>query len=100
MNIKFNNIYLEQLYQGVQVGKPKYAQNVIKQFKKTILLISKVESINSLYRFTSLNFEKLQNGYYSVRVNKKYRLEFLIEKDEISIRDIIIIEELSNHYGD
>jgi toxin HigB-1 len=100
MQIKFNNPYLEILFQGLEVGKPKYSSDVIKKFKKTVLLIQFAVSVNDLYKFKGLHFEKLQNGYYSVRVDKKYRLEFIIEKDELTIHDIIIIEELSNHYGD
>jgi toxin HigB-1 len=62
--------------------------------------MSFAESIIELYRFKGLHFGKLSNGLHSVRVDKKYRLEFLIEKDVIEIKDIIIIENLSNHYGD
>ncbi len=100
MLIKFSNIYLEQLYQGLLVGKPKYSPEVIKKFKKVILLIQFVTNYQELYKFKGLHFEKLQNGYYSVRVDKKYRLEFSIEKEELTIQDIIVVEELSNHYGD
>jgi|JI102314DRNA_FD_contig_31_4056075_length_494_multi_2_in_0_out_0_1 plasmid maintenance system killer protein len=100
MQIKFNNAYLELLFQGLDIGKPKYSAEVIKKFKKTIQIIQYVVSVNDLYNFKGLHFEKLLNGYYSVRVDRKYRLEFVIEKDELTIQDIVVIEELSNHYGD
>ena len=100
MLISFKNVYLEQLYQGDIVGKPKYSFDVVKKFKKTILLIKNVSSIKDLYFFKGLHFEKLNDDYYSVRVNLKYRLEFSIENNEILVEDIIVIEELSNHYGD
>ena len=37
-------------------------------------------------------------GYYSCRVDIKYRLILSIEHDEIKVKEIIIIEDLNNHY--
>jgi len=38
-------------------------------------------------------------GLYSIRVNEKYRLEFLINEEmDVVIEEIIVIEDLSNHY--
>ena len=33
-------------------------------------------------------------------INTSPILEFSIEKEELTIQDIIVVEELSNHYGD
>ena len=55
----------------------------------------------SLRNLRSLNFESLKGDYaglYSIRVDIKYRLIFMIEKDQLTISEIIIIEDLSNHY--
>jgi toxin HigB-1 len=100
MTIRFNNSYLEKLFQGKEIGKPQYSEDVIKKFKKTILVIQLVANSQDLHKFKGLHFEKLQNGYFSVRVDKKYRLEFTIEHDNLTIHEIVVIEELSNHYGD
>jgi plasmid maintenance system killer protein len=84
MVIRFNNDYLEALYEGNQKGKPKYNNEVILKFKKR-----------------SLNFEPLvgnYKGYYSVRVDLKYRLILSLEKGEIEIQEVIVIEDLTNHY--
>jgi plasmid maintenance system killer protein len=102
MQIKFNNTYLEILFQGLYVGKPKYSADVIKKFKKTIQVIQFVVSVNDLYNFKGLHFEKLLNGYYSVRVDRKYRLEFLIEKMNLLyktsslLKNYLIIMEIIN----
>jgi plasmid maintenance system killer protein len=37
-------------------------------------------------------------GLYSIRVDLKYRLEFAIEKNKITLLEIIFINDLSNHY--
>ena len=82
-------------------GKPKYSNEVIEKFKKVIRIIKNVESSNSLKQFRSLNFEALKGnrkGLYSVRVDIKYRLEFLLEKDKITFTEFALIEKLSKHY--
>ena len=101
MTIQFNDPYLKALFENNDnLGKPKYSSDVVKKYIKTVILISLAESILDLYRFKGLHFEKLSNGLHSVRVDQKYRLEFSIEKDRIEIKNIILIEALSNHYGD
>ena len=96
----FKNAYLEDLYQGKEKGKPIYNPTIIKKFKQKIQILLQVDNVSEIYNFKSLHFEKLSNGLHSIRIDKKYRLEFSIEKDEIYFIDILMIEELSNHYGD
>jgi len=102
MIITFNNAYLQKLYEGKQVaGKPKYNQEVILKFKKTVLMLMNTGSINELRKFRGLNFEALKGdfkGYYSVRVDLQYRLILSVEKDILVVSDILIIEDLTNHY--
>jgi plasmid maintenance system killer protein len=99
MVIKFESQYLEKLYTGEsQKGKPKYSDAVITKFKKTVLILKNVSNTVELSKFRGLNFESLKgekSGFFSVRVDKSYRLEFRITKDVI---EIVHIEELSKHY--
>ncbi|MDQ6756909.1 MAG: type II toxin-antitoxin system RelE/ParE family toxin [Bacteroidota bacterium] len=102
MIIAFNNPYLQKIYEGKQVaGKPKYSTDVILKFKKTVLMLQNTESIKELRKFRGLNFEALKGdykGYFSVRVDLHYRLILSVEKDSIVLTDILIIENLTNHY--
>ena len=102
MLVRFNNSYLEKMYAGLPVsGKPKYNSEVIEKFKKVVRILKNAESSNSLKQFRSLNFEALKGdkkGFYSVRVDIKYRLEFLLEKDKITFTEFALIEKLSKHY--
>lgn len=107
MNIRFNSQYLSDLSENLKVsGKPKFTKSVIRGFKTVLKTIRLVSSSQDLYRFKGLHFEKLKadlNGYYSVRVDIKYRLIFSIEKDEILVHEVketVVIENLTNHYGD
>lgn len=102
MVIRFNNSYLEVLYQGKETKKkPVYNEEIIIQFKKKIQILQMVESTQALKKFKGLRFKALKGnklGLYSIRVNKAYRLEFKII-DEQTI-EVILIEDLTNHYGD
>lgn len=102
MIIRFNNDYLEALFQGNAVpGKPKYDKIVILKFKKTVLMLANAESISEIQKIKGLNFEFLvgnYRGYCSVRVDKKYRLILLVEGETVLEAEALVIEELTNHY--
>ena len=74
---------------------------VVSKFKKCILILKNVDSSYELLKFRSLIFEALKGkkkGNYSIRVDDKYRLEFILENDIIELAEIAMITELSNQY--
>ncbi|MEK6780302.1 MAG: type II toxin-antitoxin system RelE/ParE family toxin [Bacteroidota bacterium] len=102
MIVKFNNDYLEKLYLGLLVkGKPRYQEQVITKFKKTILMLKNAEDLSQLKLFRGLNFEALKGdykGFYSVRVDYHYRLILGVELDRILVKEVLTVEDLTNHY--
>ena len=101
MIIKFKNDYLEKLAINEVKGKPKYDAEVILKYKKTLKILQTMPNTIELRQLRSLNFEALRGdfkGLFSVRVDYRYRLIFSIEKDLITITEIIIIKDLNNHY--
>jgi toxin HigB-1 len=103
MEVRFTNPYLEKLYTGLSIsGKPKYKEEIVEKFRKRVILLEQTENTIELRKFKSLHFEALKGdkkGLYSIRIDKKYRLEFYIEKDKISLCEIVLIDNLSNHYS-
>lgn len=103
MEIEFLDEELAQYYEGNKVKNKELKSNSNLQnlFRKTIDRLKILENIEDLYRFNSLNYEKLTGnlqGKSSVRVNKKYRIIFEEKTDEFEKIIILLIEELSNHY--
>ncbi|HWJ26904.1 MAG TPA: type II toxin-antitoxin system RelE/ParE family toxin [Flavisolibacter sp.] len=103
MIVKFNNSYLERLFENKPVsGKPKYSSEVVIKFKKTILRLQFADNIKQLSAIKGLNFEALKGnmkGFYSVRVDYHYRLILSVEHEgSIVIKEILVIEDLTNHY--
>lgn len=103
MLIQFKSAYLEKLFEGKAVpGKPRYSSEVIAKFKKTILKLQFIDSFSELSRHKGLNFESLKGdykGYFSVRVDKGYRLILSVDKaGTVNISEILMVHDLNNHY--
>ena len=103
MLIQFQNSYLEKLFEGRAVpGKPRYSSDVIVKFKKTILKLQYMDSFSELARHKGLNFESLKGdykGYFSVRVDKGYRLILSVDKSgTIHVSEVLMVHDLTNHY--
>lgn len=102
MEVYFINTDLEKLYVGLPAtGKLKYNKEIIEKFRMKVDILKNAENTIEIKNIRSLNFEALKGdkkGLYSIRVDLKYRLEFLIEKNSIRLSEIIFIENLSNHY--
>ena len=61
MIVKFNNNYLEILYQGKETKKkPLYNEEVIIQFKKKVQILQMVESTQEMKDFKGLRFKPLK----------------------------------------
>lgn len=103
MIVQFKKLYLQKLFEGDDApGKPKYEKAVIIKFKKTILQLQFAENIKEIKTQKGLNFEGLKGdlkGYFSVRVDYRYRLILTLDKDDkIEITEIIMIHDCTNHY--
>lgn len=103
MRIIIQDEYLGVLAEQTELnGKQKYPAQVIIKFKMRINQISQASNTQDLRAIKSLHFEKLKEARYkdkySIRLNKAYRLIFAIGKDEQTL-EIVIIEEINNHYG-
>lgn len=106
MEIIFTEDYLKELYEEGKAKnkKHRFQKDVIKKYKQTIDKLRVAKNIEDLYPIKSLNYEKLigdKKGIESVRVDKKYRIEFIssVEGEEPNTITICSIIDLSNHYS-
>ncbi|MBX9784154.1 MAG: type II toxin-antitoxin system RelE/ParE family toxin [Chitinophagaceae bacterium] len=103
MIVKFKNAYLEKIFENKAVaGKSKFSSEVIVKFKKTVLRLQSASSIREIRSFKGLNFEALRGnlkGFYSVRVDRGYRLILTVDEEgEVIIKEVFTIHDLNNHY--
>lgn len=104
MYIEFDKDYLRELYTDSKTKdkKHRFQPEVIRNYQKVVFLLSAANAVTDLFRNNSLNYEVLQGdkkGISSVRINKKYRLEFTV-RDVLNEQIITICRllDISNHY--
>lgn len=104
MYIEFDKEYLRELYTDGKTSnkKHRYQPEVIRGYQKAVFQLSSANRIEDLFRNHSLNYEVLQGdkrGISSVRINKKYRLEFTVREEfDKNIITFCRLLEISNHY--
>ena len=104
MKVTFDKEYLKELYTtGKSTDKKhRFQPDVIRRYVKVIDIMVEAENINVLALIGGLHYEHLSGdkvGLSSVRVNKKYRVEFTEQTEgNETVATICNIVELSNHY--
>lgn len=101
MVIEYDKDYLEELYQNGKCKNKKYRfqKTVVAKYQKRIDTLMAATRIEDLFVFNSLHFESLDNGYYSIRIDYHYRLEFRLRQEGAdSILTICTVTDITNHY--
>lgn len=101
MVIEYEKDYLRELYDNGKCKNKKYRfqQQVIHKYQKRVDTLIAATRIEDLFVFNSLNFEALDNGYYSIRIDYHYRLLFKTRMEgNDEILTICIITDITNHY--
>ncbi len=99
MRFRFGDRALERLYFTGE-GRERYAYGLVEIFLRRVRSIEAAADERDLRALKSLHFEKLKGGKdrYSIRLNDAWRLLLTFEKDKEG--KIVIIIEMSKHYGD
>jgi len=104
MIVKFGKEYLEELFvEGKCSDKHhRYPPQVIRKYVLRVATLQSAPNIEALYPLHSLNYEVLsgdRKGISSIRIDDKYRLEFIVSEEtgETSVT-ICTLEEITNHY--
>ena len=104
MVILFDKVYLKDLYCSGKTADKKYRfqPEIVRRYVKVVNTMKNAGDINDLMRIGGLHYERLagnKKGLSSVRVNDKYRIEFVEKSEgENKIATICNITELTNHY--
>lgn len=104
MYIEFDKEYLRELYIKGKCSdkKHRYQPEVIKGYQKAVFALIIANCVTDLFHNHALNYEVLQGdkaGVSSVRINRKYRLEFTVR--DVMNEQIITccrLMDISNHY--
>ena len=82
MYIEYEKDYLEELYNDGKCKNKKYRfqKAVVTKYQKRIDTLMAATRIEDLFVFNSLNFEALDNGFYSIRIDTTIALSLKSEK--------------------
>lgn len=103
MIVKFGKEYLRELYEeGKSSDKHhRYQPQVLKKYILRVATLQSAPNIESLFPLNSLNYEVLTGdkaGMSSIRIDGKYRLEFMVEDVGEPTITICTLNDITNHY--
>lgn len=101
MVIEYEKEYLRELYEEGRCSNKKYRfqPSVVNKYQCRIDTLAAATCKEDLFVFNSLNFEALDHGYFSVRIDYHYRLVFTVTELAGESRvSICLISDITNHY--
>ena len=101
MVIEYEKEYLQELYERGKCKNKKYRfqPQIVSKYQRRIDTLIAATRVEDLFVLNSLNFEALENGYYSIRIDYHYRLEFKIRTEGTKeIVTICLVTDITNHY--
>ena len=101
MQVEYEKDYLRELYEKGRCKNKKYRfqAQVVAKYQKRIDTLMVATRKEDLFVFNSLNFEALDNGYYSIRIDYHYRLEFTLQENGTEpVITICTVTDITNHY--
>ena len=103
MVIRFEKEYLEELYYKTKCSdkKHRFQPQVIRNYIRRIITLAEAPNIEALYPMNSLNYEVLRGdkkGISSVKIDRQYRLEFIVSFEGEPEITICSITDITNHY--
>lgn len=101
MIVEYEKDYLKELYDEGKCKNKKYRfqEAIVTKYQKRIDTLMAATRTEDLFVFNSLNFETLNNGYFSIRIDYHYRLEFKVRTEGTEpLLTICTITDITNHY--
>lgn len=100
MEVEFGSSKLRKCYEDIKTGVRQWGEPVAKRYVQRIQELQACESVEDIRKLPHLKFHPLKgdlDGLHSIHLNGSMRLIVSIEGES---RDVVRIEEVSNHYGD
>ncbi|MES9856236.1 MAG: type II toxin-antitoxin system RelE/ParE family toxin [Sedimenticola sp.] len=97
---EFRKKKLEKCYLVAREAAKAYGDEVARKYIQRINIIKRARNIDELNTLPGLHCHPLKgdrHGQYAVKLNGFYRLIFTLKREAL---EIVLIEEVSKHYGD
>jgi len=100
MKVHFRTKKLQKQYENEKEAQKTYGEEVARKYIQRINIIQSVDNFQELKDLPGLNCHPLKGdrqGEWAIKLNRFYRLIFTLQDDTL---EVVIIEEVSKHYGD
>ena len=100
MIVKFKTRQLEICFKEHRKANKTFGEQIARKYIERINIIQKSRSLNELMSLPGLRCHALKGtrrGEYAINLSGFYRLIFTLADDQL---EIVMIEEVSKHYGD
>ena len=100
MEVRFKNHTLEACYLEYREAQKTWGKEIAGKYIQRIKIIQQTRSLDELVRLPGLRCHALKGtraGQYAVKLTGFYRLIFRMAGNQL---EIVMIEEVSKHYGD
>lgn len=100
LKLRFRDNKLEKAYQLEKERLKQFSPPLARKYHNTIALLEAAENLQAAYSFPHLNLHPLKGdkeGLLSITLHDRWRL---ILKQDTDDPAILIIWEVTNHYGD
>ncbi len=99
MEVRFRTRTLKKQYENHREAQKAYGKQVARRYIERINIIKQAKDIKELKSLPVLHCHELTGdrlGEWAIALTGRYRLIFTITGDEL---EVIMIEEVSKHYG-
>ena len=100
MIVKFKTRQLEICFKEHRKANKTFGEQIARKYIQRINIIQNSRSLNELMSLPGLRCHALKGarkGEYAIKLSGFYRLIFRLTGDQL---EIVMIEEVSKHYGD
>ena len=97
MEVRFRNRSLERSFFASREASRMWGRDVGRRYIQRVTLLIDAEHFDDLFAATSLHLHPLsgdRQGQYAMTLQGRWRLIITVEADAI------VVEEVTNHYGD
>ncbi len=100
MIVKFKTRQLETCYRQYRKANKTFGEQIARKYIQRIDIIQQSQNLDELMKLPGLRCHPLKGekkGQYAINLTSFYRLIF---KHSGTLLEIVMIEEVSKHYGD
>jgi proteic killer suppression protein len=100
MEVQFRTRKLQKQYENSREAQKAYGEEVARRYIQRVEIVKQAHDIEELQRLPGLHCHELKGdreGQWAIKLTGQFRLIFTLAGERLAI---VLVEEVSKHYGD